>query len=149
MYTYACNLAINDIYKWSAINDIYKRSTITVLSPSSCVPSPTSDGSAAAIVCSKEFVRRHSLEPQAVEIVGMEMRTDFPSTFNEKSGMKLVRTRKSTGHLHPECVAWMSQALPLVQSLEKKECNMYMYMFSSCLSNILNYYLLARVNLPS
>ena len=52
--------------------------------------SPTSDGSAAAIVCSEDFVRRHNLQSKAVEIVAMTMRTDFPSTFKEKSGMKLV-----------------------------------------------------------
>ena len=28
--------------------------------------------------------------PQAVEIVGMEMSTDFPSTFEEKSMIKMV-----------------------------------------------------------
>ena len=52
--------------------------------------SPTSDGSAAAIVCSEEFVRKHRLEGQAVEIVAMEMRTDFPSTFKSSSRMNLV-----------------------------------------------------------
>ena len=56
--------------------------------------SPTSDGSAAAILCSEEFVRKNRLESKAVEIVAVEMRTDFPSTFNEKSGMKLVRKYK-------------------------------------------------------
>lgn len=53
--------------------------------------SPTSDGSAAAILCSEDFVKRNNLQSKAVEIIAMEMRTDFPSTFNEKSGMKLVR----------------------------------------------------------
>lgn len=51
--------------------------------------SPTSDGSAACVVVSEEFVRRHNLENQAVEIVGMEMATDLPSTFN-KSMMTMV-----------------------------------------------------------
>eukprot|EP00731_Ephydatia_muelleri_P018972 Em0011g1012a len=51
---------------------------------------PTSDGSGAAIVCSEEFVKRHGLEGQAVEIVAMEMATDLPSTFNDKSCMKMV-----------------------------------------------------------
>ncbi len=41
---------------------------------------PTSDGSAAAILASEDFVRKHKLESQAVEIVGMAMATDFPST---------------------------------------------------------------------
>jgi sterol carrier protein 2 len=51
---------------------------------------PTSDGSAAAILCSEDFVRKHNLQAKAVEVVAMVMRTDFPSTFTEKSGMKLV-----------------------------------------------------------
>ena len=52
--------------------------------------SPTSDGSAAAIVCSERFVKSRGLQGQAVEIVGQEMVTDFPSTFNEGSCMKMV-----------------------------------------------------------
>lgn len=51
---------------------------------------PTSDGAAAAIVASEQFVRMHGLEKQAVEIIGMEMATDLPSTFNDKSLMNLV-----------------------------------------------------------
>lgn len=52
--------------------------------------SPTSDGSAACILASEAFVHRHGLEAQAVEIVGMEMCTDLPSTFNSKSQMRVV-----------------------------------------------------------
>jgi sterol carrier protein 2 len=51
---------------------------------------PTSDGSAAAIVASEAFVKRHGLEGQAVEITGMSMATDVPSTFEDKSCMKMV-----------------------------------------------------------
>ncbi|RZC34639.1 Thiolase C and/or ACP syn III domain containing protein, partial [Asbolus verrucosus] len=51
---------------------------------------PTSDGSAVAIVASERFVRSHGLEAQAVEIFGMEMATDLPSTFAENSFLKLV-----------------------------------------------------------
>jgi len=58
----------------------------------SAVHSPTSDGSAAAILCNEDFVHRYGLESQAVEIVAMEMRTDFPSTFKDKSCMKMVGT---------------------------------------------------------
>jgi len=43
--------------------------------------SPTSDGAAAAILCSEEFVIKHGLEGQAVEIIGQGMKTDFPSAF--------------------------------------------------------------------
>ncbi|XP_071843774.1 sterol carrier protein 2-like [Apostichopus japonicus] len=51
---------------------------------------PTSDGSAAAIVCSEEFVHKHNLQANAVEILAMEMVTDGPSTFDDKSSIKLV-----------------------------------------------------------
>ncbi|XP_046843162.1 sterol carrier protein 2-like [Xenia sp. Carnegie-2017] len=52
---------------------------------------PTSDGAAAAILCSKEFIARHpSLRSRCVEILGMEMATDFSSTFEEKSCIKMV-----------------------------------------------------------
>lgn len=51
--------------------------------------SPTSDGSACAIIASEDFVRKHGLEHQAVEIVGQTMATDLPSTFKEKSCMKV------------------------------------------------------------
>ena len=49
--------------------------------------SPTSDGSAACIVVSENFVRRHRLEEQAVEIIGMEMATDVPASFESCIGM--------------------------------------------------------------
>ena len=51
---------------------------------------PTSDGSGAAILASEDFVRKHGLQAQAVEIAGMAMATDLPSTFEEKSDIKLV-----------------------------------------------------------
>lgn len=51
---------------------------------------PTSDGAAAAIIVSEEFVLKNNLQSSAVEVLGMEMATDFPSTFNENSAMKLV-----------------------------------------------------------
>ena len=50
---------------------------------------PTSDGSAAAIVVSEDFAKKHGLMDQAVEILGMEMATDLPPTFGDSS-MKLV-----------------------------------------------------------
>lgn len=52
--------------------------------------SPTSDGSAAVILASEHFVRRHGLEAQAVEIVGLEMATDLPSTITDRSMMTIV-----------------------------------------------------------
>src|SRR5262245_23980539 len=51
---------------------------------------PTSDGAAAAVLASERFVRQHKLEGKAVEILGMAMKTDFESTFSDRSAMKLV-----------------------------------------------------------
>jgi len=51
---------------------------------------PTSDGAAATILCNEEFVVKHNLQSQAVLVVGMEMTTDLPSTFQSKSLINLV-----------------------------------------------------------
>jgi sterol carrier protein 2 len=51
---------------------------------------PTSDGAGAAILASEDFVRKHGLESQAVEILGMAMATDLPSSFEDKSCIKMV-----------------------------------------------------------
>ncbi|AHH95528.1 lipid-transfer protein [Kutzneria albida] len=55
--------------------------------------SPTSDGSAAVVIASEEFVERHDLSAQAVEIVGQSMVTDLPSTFADNSAISLVGAR--------------------------------------------------------
>jgi acetyl-CoA acetyltransferase len=52
--------------------------------------SPTSDGSGAVVVVSEEFVDKHDLAGQAVEIVGQSMVTDLPSTFENRSAISLV-----------------------------------------------------------
>ncbi|WP_406813441.1 lipid-transfer protein [Mycobacterium sp. M23085] len=44
--------------------------------------SPTSDGSGAAVLASEDFVDRHGLAAQAVEIVGQSMTTDFENSFD-------------------------------------------------------------------
>jgi acetyl-CoA acetyltransferase len=51
---------------------------------------PTSDGAGAAILVSEDFVRQHGLQDKAVEIIGMSMTTDFQSTFDDKSCIKLI-----------------------------------------------------------
>ncbi|XP_072021315.1 sterol carrier protein 2-like isoform X2 [Amphiura filiformis] len=64
---------------------------------------PTSDGSASAIVCSEDFVKKHNLQHKAIEIIGMEMATDLPSTFKDKSSMKIVgydMTKKAADTLY-------------------------------------------------
>ncbi len=50
---------------------------------------PTSDGSGVAILASEEFVKKHGLEDKAVEIAGMAMATDFNSSFDDKSCIKM------------------------------------------------------------
>ena len=45
--------------------------------------SPTSDGSAAAIIASERFVEEHDLWDKAIEIVGQALTTDFASSFDE------------------------------------------------------------------
>ncbi|XP_054012603.1 sterol carrier protein 2-like [Hylaeus anthracinus] len=67
---------------------------------------PTSDGSAAVILANEDFVRKHKLESQAVEIVAMEMSTDLPSTFTEKSAIKLIgydMTKNAAEKLFSQC----------------------------------------------
>jgi len=66
---------------------------------------PTSDGAGAAILASEEFVKKHGLGAQAVEIAGMAMTTDYPSTFEEKSCIKLIgydMTRKAAEKVYKQ-----------------------------------------------
>ncbi|XP_049604354.1 sterol carrier protein 2 [Syngnathus scovelli] len=51
---------------------------------------PTSDGAGAVVLASEDFVRRHRLEKQAVEILAQEMVTDLNTTFDENSCIKMV-----------------------------------------------------------
>merc|ERR1712168_41278 len=51
---------------------------------------PTSDGGAAALVVSEEFVKQRGLESRAVEAVGMEMATDVPAALEGKSCIQAV-----------------------------------------------------------
>jgi acetyl-CoA acyltransferase len=52
--------------------------------------SPTSDGSAAAVVASEAFVDQKELWDQAIEIVGQSMVTDLSSTFDSQSSINVV-----------------------------------------------------------
>jgi acetyl-CoA acyltransferase len=57
--------------------------------------SPTSDGAAAVIVASQEFVEQHDLGAQAVEIVAQSMVTDMDSTFEDRSAISIVGSKLS------------------------------------------------------
>jgi acetyl-CoA acyltransferase len=52
--------------------------------------SPTSDGSGAAVIASERFVEEHGLGDRAIEIAGQAMVTDMPSTFEERSSIRIV-----------------------------------------------------------
>jgi acetyl-CoA acyltransferase len=53
--------------------------------------SPTSDGSACAVIASERFVDAHGVGDRAVEIAGQALVTDLPSTFDdERSSIKIV-----------------------------------------------------------
>jgi sterol carrier protein 2 len=51
---------------------------------------PTSDGAAAAVLMSEDAVHKYALHSNAVEIVGMSLATDLPSSFTENSMIKAV-----------------------------------------------------------
>ncbi|XP_062994893.1 sterol carrier protein 2 [Elgaria multicarinata webbii] len=66
---------------------LQSRKIFSILTLLQCCP--TSDGAAAAVLASEEFVRKNGLESRAVEILGQEMLTDFPSSFGN-SCIKMV-----------------------------------------------------------
>ena len=51
---------------------------------------PTSDGAGAVVLASEEFVKKHNLQDQAIEILAQEMVTDTQDTFESKSSIKLI-----------------------------------------------------------
>jgi len=51
---------------------------------------PTSDGAGAAILCSEDFMIKHNLQDQAIEITGIDMTTDTPSSYDTKSSINLI-----------------------------------------------------------
>jgi len=65
---------------------------------------PPTCGAAAAILCSEEFARKHGKE-DAVWIAAQAMTTDFPSSFEEKSMMKVVgydMTKKAAAQVYEQ-----------------------------------------------
>lgn len=65
---------------------------------------PTSDGAGAAILASEAFVKKHNLQGQACEILGMAMTTDYQSSFAD-SCIKLVgseMTQKAAEKVYEE-----------------------------------------------
>lgn len=54
---------------------------------------PTSDGAGCIILASEKFVKEKKLENQAVEVLGMETRSDISGTFNNGSLIDVVGSR--------------------------------------------------------
>ncbi|CAO1625821.1 unnamed protein product [Parajaminaea phylloscopi] len=52
--------------------------------------SPTSDGGAAAVVCSEEFIKAHNLQDRAIELAGLGIATDSPKLYEDKSRIELA-----------------------------------------------------------
>lgn len=52
--------------------------------------SPTSDGGAAAVVASEDFVKKHNLQDRAVEIVGQAVATDSKKLYEDHSRIELA-----------------------------------------------------------
>jgi sterol carrier protein 2 len=50
---------------------------------------PPTCGAAAAVLCSEDFARKHGID-RPVQIIAQAMTTDFQSTFDEKSMMKMI-----------------------------------------------------------
>ena len=99
-HKHSLNNPYSQFQKGYSVEDVLKSPKIHgVLTKLQCCP--TSDGAGAAIVCSEEFVKKHGLEDQAVEIVAMELTTDQPQMFNDNRelvgySMSKLAAEKST-----------------------------------------------------
>lgn len=80
---------------YSQFRDVYtldqvEKSTVVSEPITKLQCSPTSDGAAAAVVCSEAFVKKHGLEGQAVEIVAQCMTTHGPEALKKESSARDV-----------------------------------------------------------
>lgn len=50
---------------------------------------PPTTGAAAAVICSERYAKKHGLD-RSVKILAQSLKTDFPSTFDSGSGMRLI-----------------------------------------------------------
>ncbi|KAM6217901.1 sterol carrier protein 2 isoform 3-T3 [Rhynchocyon petersi] len=88
-HKHAVNNPNSQFQKEYSLEEILKsRKVFDFLTVLQCCP--TSDGAAAAILASESFVEKHGLHSKAVEIVAQEMVTDYPSSFEENSMIKVV-----------------------------------------------------------
>lgn len=54
---------------------------------------PTSDGGACALIASEDFVVKHGLQNQAIEIAAISLKTDSPRLFEDRSAIELTGVR--------------------------------------------------------
>ena len=83
--------------------------------------SPTSDGSAAAVIASERFVDEHGLGDRAIEIAGQAMVTDLRSSFEDESCIKIVgydMSREAANRAYEEAQAGPQEA----QVVELHDC---------------------------
>ena len=83
--------------------------------------SPTSDGSAAAVIASERFVDEHGLGDRAIEIAGQAMVTDLRSSFEDESCIKIVgydMSREAANRAYEEAQAGPQE----VQVVELHDC---------------------------
>lgn len=79
-HKHSLNNPYSQFQKGYSLEEILKSSNIHgCLTKLQCCP--TSDGAAAAILCSEEYMHTLGLDNNAVEIVAMEMTTDFPKMY--------------------------------------------------------------------
>lgn len=82
--------------------------------------SPTSEGAGAAVLCSEDFVIRHGLQEQAVEIIAQAMTTDMGSSF---AGSAIdCCGRDMTRRAAEQCFAQSGLSPKDVQVIELHDC---------------------------
>uniref|UniRef100_A0A1I8HAI5 Sterol carrier protein 2 n=1 Tax=Macrostomum lignano TaxID=282301 RepID=A0A1I8HAI5_9PLAT len=85
----------------SQFTDVYSLAADLRAPDQAAVLPDLDDGAAAAVLASEEFVLRYGLQAQAVELLAVEMATDLPSVFNDKSAIKMVGYDMTSGLLRP------------------------------------------------
>ena len=83
--------------------------------------SPTSDGGAAAIVCSEEYVKKHNLQDRAIQVAGLGIATDSVMLYDAHSRIELVgadMTRRASAMAYKQAGVTPND----IQVLELHDC---------------------------
>jgi len=84
--------------------------------------SPTSDGSACAIVASERYVDEHGLGDRAIEIAGQAMVTDLSSTFDESANCMTIVGSDMSRTAADQAYAEAGVSAPEVDVCELHDC---------------------------